>query len=105
MNGMNARGACVVEGWEYDKYSVSTHQTATSVTPDCSKDSPQKPAWGSRPAQCSPRPRRRSGTKSYTARARDTARCHVRSARPVRTGERACAERDPWAIISGGRAN
>jgi hypothetical protein len=44
MNGMNARGACVVEGWEYDKYSVSTHHTATSVTPDCSKDSPQKPA-------------------------------------------------------------
>ena len=46
MNGMNARGACVAEGWEYDKYSVSTHHTATSVTPDCSKDSLLKSRLG-----------------------------------------------------------
>ena len=76
MNGMNARGACVVEGWEYDKYSVSCHHTATSssVTPDCSKDSLLK----SRLGDLGPRSARRDlvegRVRNLTPRARGTPR-------------------------------
>ena len=72
------RGACVVEGWEYDKYSVSTHHTATSVTKLQLPPTARRIVLKSRLGDLGPRSARRDlvegRVRNLTPRARGTPR-------------------------------